>query len=659
MPLVHFSIRPIPVNAFENVEVRDKNRQQLVNAGAIPVLVSLLNSADAGVQYYCTMALSNIAVDRANRKKVASSEPKLVTSLMMLMDSPSLKVQCQAAFALRNLAGDGSSCLPLRVDSSHSSQKYMLETVRADGLSSLLRLLQSATNHRSWNLASYNLSLSFKDNEEVQCHAISTLCNPAASSKKNKTAIVKAGAVESIKELVLEVPMNEQSEMTSNPTTRSTSVPKSAIETSLPASIMKGTAGIVIALCSRNKAEELDNTLEADVEEYATCGVRALAVAYEELDGDDHEAERNGFELIGLIAIFNPPRDRLAIAKETGRRLGLGDHTYPDEVLKDGPAPSGKHASLNAMTPDADGFAGVFPEHKYGIHKRATDAARGAADIVLSEPGLSTIVRAVCGSRIIFQLLIIALLNNGAVMTLSVDCVLPSNTPTVTCRRRHYHGDKFGATLLTSPVDANDDQLRAIIYMQVTIISQALIFVTRSHGFFFMERPSYTLMGAFCVAQLISSIIAAYGRRGFTDLHGIPGGWIGLVGTSSAAAATRATSQSEGVSMTRTTSCAASSTNRSTSTMFCSSNVRRAPGYDSQTSMGCAGSSAVITKPPPDAPADEFSRILHISSPSSPSRSMPTRPRRNPGSKLYNPDRDPIPTMRRTAEPQAVSDANS
>lgn len=41
----------------------DENRQQLVNAGAIPVLVSLLTSPDTDVQYYCTTALSNIAVD--------------------------------------------------------------------------------------------------------------------------------------------------------------------------------------------------------------------------------------------------------------------------------------------------------------------------------------------------------------------------------------------------------------------------------------------------------------------------------------------------------------------------------------------------------------------------------------------------------------------
>lgn len=43
----------------------------------------------------------------SNRKKLAQTEPKLVSSLVHLMDSPSLKVQCQAALALRNLASDG------------------------------------------------------------------------------------------------------------------------------------------------------------------------------------------------------------------------------------------------------------------------------------------------------------------------------------------------------------------------------------------------------------------------------------------------------------------------------------------------------------------------------------------------------------------------
>jgi vacuolar protein 8 len=47
------------------------------------------------------------ALSALNRKKLAQSEPKLISSLVQLMDSPSLKVQCQAALALRNLASDG------------------------------------------------------------------------------------------------------------------------------------------------------------------------------------------------------------------------------------------------------------------------------------------------------------------------------------------------------------------------------------------------------------------------------------------------------------------------------------------------------------------------------------------------------------------------
>ncbi|KAG8900418.1 plasma membrane H+-ATPase [Tulasnella sp. 403] len=412
--------------------------------------------------------------------------------------------------------------------------------------------------------------------------------------------------------------------------------------------VTKGMTGKIIELCTRNKTEDVENRLEADVEEFATRGLRALAIAYEELDHDDFEGEGNGFELIGLLAIFDPPRDdtkqtiddalalgikvkmvtgdQLAIAKETGRRLGLGDHMYPAKVLKDGPAPGGKHATLDEMIMDADGFAGVFPEHKYEIVKRlqglghlcamtgdgandapalsranvgiavegATDAARGAADIVLTEPGLSTIVHAIRGSRIIFQrmrnysiyacavtirivvcfgilafaykfdfppfmVLIIALLNDGTIMTLSVDRVLPSNSPDswdlaeifafavayglyltlstiifmIVIIETTFFEDKFGVSLsggqYGSRKDANDRELHMIIYLQVAIISQALIFVTRSHGFFFMERPSTALLCAFALAQLISSIIAAYADWGFTSIHSISGGWIGIV----------------------------------------------------------------------------------------------------------------------------------
>ena len=98
--------------------------------------------------------------------------------------------------------------------------------------------------------------------------------------------------------------------------------------------------------------------------------------------------------------------------------------------------------------------------------------------------------------------------------------------------KTNFFENKFGVHLenaVGTPKNVNDYQLHMIVYLQVAIISQALIFVTRSHGFFFMEMPSYALLGAFCIAQLISSIIAAYGNWGFTQIHGISGGWIGIV----------------------------------------------------------------------------------------------------------------------------------
>lgn len=238
----------IASGALLNMTHSDENRAQLVNAGAIPVLVALLSSTDTDVQYYCTTALSNIAVDGAspiipeprlgiaiptdfskfyyftasNRRRLAQTEPKLVTNLILLMDSPSLKVQCQAALALRNLASD---------------DKYQIEIVQKNGLPPLLRLLRSsflplilsaAACVRNVSIHPLNESpiidsgflqplielLAYEENEEIQCHAISTLRNLAASSEKNKLAIVEAGAVERIKSLVLTVPLSVQSEMT-------------------------------------------------------------------------------------------------------------------------------------------------------------------------------------------------------------------------------------------------------------------------------------------------------------------------------------------------------------------------------------------------------------------------------------------------------------
>ncbi|KAI7883585.1 putative VAC8-vacuolar membrane protein required for the cytoplasm-to-vacuole targeting [Lichtheimia hyalospora FSU 10163] len=215
--------------ALLNMTHKEVNRQHMVNVGAIPVLIGLLSSPDADVQYYCTTALSNIAVDgkylvgdSGNRKKLAQSDSKLVQYLIALMETKSLKVQCQAALALRNLASD---------------EKYQLEIVRCNGLKPLLRLLKSSflpltlssvACIRNISIHPANESpiieegfvnplielLSYDDNEEVQCHAISTLRNLAASSERNRLIIVEAGVVERIRELISEAKNSVKIEMT-------------------------------------------------------------------------------------------------------------------------------------------------------------------------------------------------------------------------------------------------------------------------------------------------------------------------------------------------------------------------------------------------------------------------------------------------------------
>ncbi|GAA5814355.1 Vacuolar protein 8 [Mucor flavus] len=208
--------------ALLNMTHTQENRQQLVNAGAIPILISLLSSHDPDVQYYCTTALSNIAVDATNRHKLSQSDSRLCQYLIQLMDTKSLKVQCQAALALRNLASD---------------ERYQLEIVQSKGLPPLLRLLKSSflplilssvACIRNISIHPSNESpiidegfvnplielLSYDDNEEIQCHAISTLRNLAASSERNKRAIVEAGAVERIKHLIQHVPISVKTEMT-------------------------------------------------------------------------------------------------------------------------------------------------------------------------------------------------------------------------------------------------------------------------------------------------------------------------------------------------------------------------------------------------------------------------------------------------------------
>ncbi|XP_044462903.1 plasma membrane ATPase [Mangifera indica] len=401
----------------------------------------------------------------------------------------------------------------------------------------------------------------------------------------------------------------------------------------------KGAPEQIITLC--NCKEDVRKKVHAVIDKFAERGLRSLAVARQEVPERTKESPGAPWQFVGLLPLFDPPRhdsaetirralnlgvnvkmitgDQLAIAKETGRRLGMGTNMYPSSSLLG----QDKDASIAALPVDeliekADGFAGVFPEHKYEIVKKlqerkhicgmtgdgvndapalkkadigiavadATDAARSASDIVLTEPGLSVIISAVLTSRAIFQrmknytiyavsitirivlgfmlialiwkfdfspfmVLIIAILNDGTIMTISKDRVKPSPQPdswklkeifatgvvlgtylaimTVIffwlMKKTDFFPDRFGVR----PIKTKDDEMMAALYLQVSIISQALIFVTRSRSWSFVERPGLLLVTAFVIAQLVATFIAVYANWGFARIQGCGWGWAGVI----------------------------------------------------------------------------------------------------------------------------------
>ena len=158
-------------------------------------------------------------------------------------------------------------------------------------------------------------------------------------------------------------------------------------------------------------------------------------------------------------------------------------------------------------------------------------------------------------------MLILAILNDGTILTISKDRVQPSPYPnswnlseiftyaivygiylaasTVVffsvAVKTSFFQDKFGVQQFAYRYNDqkypgwNDPILHSIIYLQVSTISQALIFVTRSRSFFFLERPSLILVFAFMVAQMIATFIAVYANWGFTGIHGCGWHWAGIV----------------------------------------------------------------------------------------------------------------------------------
>ena len=206
----------------------------------------------------------------------------------------------------------------------------------------------------------------------------------------------------------------------------------------------KGAPKAILSLT--NCSKETSELFKAKAAEFARRGFRSLGVAVKEGDKE--------WILLGMLPMFDPPRedtaqtiteaqtlglkvkmltgDAIAIAKETCTMLNLGSKVYNSEKLI--------HSGLSGSTQHdlverADGFAEVFPEHKYQVVEMlqerghltamtgdgvndapslkksdcgiavegASEAAQAAADIVFLAPGLSTIVSAIKIARQIFQ----------------------------------------------------------------------------------------------------------------------------------------------------------------------------------------------------------------------------------------------------------------
>ncbi len=209
--------------------------------------------------------------------------------------------------------------------------------------------------------------------------------------------------------------------------------------------VTKGAPQVILELSAN--AGEVQAAVGHAIDEFAARGFRGLGVARAEGDGP--------WQFLGVLPLFDPPRDeakatiatarqmgvnvkmvtgdQLAIARETAAKLGLGTNILDAGGFGD--ANRRETAQLSESIEQADGFAQVFPEHKFhivdvlqqrghivgmtgdGVNDApalkksdcgiavsgATDAARAAASIVLMTSGLSVIVDAVKESRKIFQ----------------------------------------------------------------------------------------------------------------------------------------------------------------------------------------------------------------------------------------------------------------
>jgi len=213
--------------------------------------------------------------------------------------------------------------------------------------------------------------------------------------------------------------------------------------------VLKGALGAIAEACG--VAGSALETLEAQARAAAARGERTLAVA--------RGPEGGTPAILGLVSLYDPPRpdaasliaalralgvqvkmltgDAPPVAQEIARRVGLG------EIRRAADLEAAGEAGAPALLARADGLAEVYPEDKYRVVRalqragriagmtgdgvndapalrqaevgiavaNATDVARGAASVVLTEPGLANIVALVEQGRIVYQRVLTWIIN--------------------------------------------------------------------------------------------------------------------------------------------------------------------------------------------------------------------------------------------------------
>jgi len=371
--------------------------------------------------------------------------------------------------------------------------------------------------------------------------------------------------------------------------------------------VSKGAPQVILSLAAN--ANEIKAEVEQEVDSFAATGYRTLGVAVRDAaeGGGENGGDEGDWQFAGLIPLYDPPRedsaqtistaqsmgvevkmvtgDHVAIAREIAGQVNLGTNIKQASSFLEKPA-----REAQRIVNEAEGFAQVFPEHKCNIVELlqgtghivgmtgdgvndapalkkadvgiavfgATDAAKSAADIVLTKPGLSVIIDAIKESRKIFQrmnsyatyriaetirilvfmtlsivvfdfypvtaimIILLALLNDLPIMTISVDNVKYSNEPekwnmlvllgvatalglfgVLSSFGIFYIGDKI--MHLSRPV------LQSFMYLKLSVAGQMTLYIARTRGPFWSTKPARPLVIATVATQMVATLIVVYG----------------------------------------------------------------------------------------------------------------------------------------------------